>query len=472
MLPLRAWATQKRFPIRENCKNCPSGYKRAGEPLLSFEAHYANPNVAFLHEVHIAFPHGRNALPQIGQAILVMTMQTQRETGKLPGYAKFALIALGIGLVLYAMVLAQILLVPLAWAVLLSLMVLPFCEWLERFVKNRALASIITVIALIIVVSGILVLLASQAIGLAKDTSMIAEKIASSIEGLRHFADENLGLPFDQQPEAFKTQLSGTMQSMLGRFSATLQHTVTTIALLVVVPMYMFFLLNYRELFTQFVTKMTLLKDQPHSLETMSKAAGIVQRYLRGAGIEVLIMGIMVGLLFLALGIRNALFFAVLIALLNIIPYIGVFIASVISVFYAYLTTDTLSTPILVFVCLWGIQIIDNNLIVPYVVGQQIKLNPLAVLLVVVLGGLVWGVSGMVIFIPMLGMLKVMFDESETLRPYGHLLGGKDEKKQVLPLHGVLGGVMKGGILRGALSSSAARLGKIWGGSRKSNDKK
>ncbi|MEY3442628.1 MAG: hypothetical protein RLZZ519_909 [Bacteroidota bacterium] len=98
-------------------------------------------------------------------------------------------------------------------------------------------------------------------------------------------------------------------------------------------------------------------------------------------------------------------------------------IGSSISVVYAFFTTDGLLTPILVFVFLWVIQIIDNNFVVPYVVGQQIKLNPLAVILVVVLGGIVWGVSGMILFIPILGMMKVIMDESVSLKPYGRLLG-------------------------------------------------
>lgn len=344
---------------------------------------------------------------------------------EVPGYMRFATIAVGITLVFIAMVLGQVLLVPLVWAIMLTLMVLPLAEWWERKIKIRALASVITVFMLITAVGGILVLLTSQAIGLAKDAPAIAAKFSTSVEELRHFADAELGLPFDEQPGHFKVQFADATSGMAGRIGTTLQSTLTSVALMLVIPIYMFFLLTYRELFHRFVSKMTLSKNKTHIFHTLNDVSHTVQRYLRGVGIEVVIVAVLVLILFLVLGIRHALFFAVLVALLNIIPYLGVLIGSAISVAYAFFTTDNLLTPILVFVFLWVIQIVDNNFVVPYVVGQQIKLNPLAIILVVVLGGLVWGISGMILFIPILGMIKVIMDESPDLKHYGSLLGEK-----------------------------------------------
>lgn len=342
---------------------------------------------------------------------------------ELPGYVRFTMIALGIALVLLAMILGRVLFVPLVWAILLTLMVLPLAQWWERRVKYRALAAVLTIFVLVVAIGGVLVLLASQAIGLAKDAPEIALKLTASIEDLRHFVDSKLGIPFEEQPAKFKEQFAETATGFLGTIGSTVQSTLTSVALLLVVPIYMFFLLTYRALFLQFVSSMTASREKTHILHTLKDVSHTVQRYLRGVGIEVVIVAVLVLILFLILGIKHALFFAVLVALLNIIPYLGVLIGSSISVIYAFFTTDSLLTPILVFVFLWVIQIIDNNFVVPYVVGQQIKLNPLAVILVVVLGGIVWGVSGMILFIPILGMIKVIFDESTSLKPYGSLLG-------------------------------------------------
>ncbi len=345
---------------------------------------------------------------------------------ELPGYVRFTVIALAIALVVMGMMAAQMLLMPLVWAVMLTLMLLPVAEWWERRFKRRVLASGITVLMAVAVGAGVLLLLGTQAIGLADDSPVIAEKLTVTVNSLRYFVDEQLGLPFAEQPEAFKAELMSGAEGIALQLSKYVQRTMTTVALMVVVPIYVFFLLSYRELFVGFVGKLTTVKNKAHTVHTITSASKIVQGYLIGASIEMLIVSVMVSILFLVLGIKHALFFGVFVALLNVIPYVGVFIGSTVSVIYAYFTTDIWYIPVLVFVFLWVIQIIDNNFIVPVVVGQKIRLNPLAILLVVVLGGLIWGVSGMVLFIPILGMIKVILDDSEFLQPYGYLLGDKE----------------------------------------------
>lgn len=349
---------------------------------------------------------------------------------ELPEYMRLTVAALGISLIIVAMILGRLLFVPLAWAILLSLMVMPFAAWLERKVKRRTLASILTVFAFVVVVAGIIFLLTYQSVGLAGDAPQIAEKIATTVEDLRRFADERLGFAYEEQPELVKSEVGSAASGMISSVGNTVSQTLTTLGTMLVLPIYMFFLLRYRDHFFEFMIRLTVAKNQVHTTETLTKASTIVQKYLRGAGIEIVIVAVMVCILFLILGIKHALFFAVLVSLLNVIPYLGVLVGSLISVLYAYLTTDTMVTPVLVFVFLWVIQIIDNNFIVPLVVGQQIKLNPLAVILVVILGGLIWGISGMVLFVPFLGILKVILDESKTMKHYGFLLGDDEPAKK------------------------------------------
>lgn len=342
----------------------------------------------------------------------------------IPTYQRLTVIGLGFALLITGLILGKLLLVPLAWAVLFALMVIPIADWWERRIKYRGLASILTVLGFVLTVGAILFFLSYQFMGLADDVPTMAEKLAVTVDAIRHYADVQFGFAYAEQPDAIKLQFNTAAKGLVSSAGNTLRSALTTFGLMLVTPIYMFFLLRYRQHFFQFMLRLTAAKDKVHTVETTIKAMAIVQKYLQGAFIEVLVVATLVGTLFLILGIQNALFFAVFVALLNIIPYLGVFIGSSVSVVYAYLTTDHLMYPILVFVFLWVIQIIDNNLIVPYVVGSQIKLNPLAVILVVVLGGLVWGVSGMVLFIPFLGILKVVLDESPKLKHYGFLLGG------------------------------------------------
>jgi predicted PurR-regulated permease PerM len=356
---------------------------------------------------------------------------------EIPGYIKFSILALGIGLVIAAMILAKELIVPMVWALLLTLMVLPVAAWFERKLKSRALSAVISIVLLIIVIGSILLLFTSQVISLGKDVPALEAKLTEGINSVRQFADDKLGFPIEEQSAAIEERMSSAAEGLLTKLGTALQHTITILALLILVPIYMFFFLTYRDRLFEFVVKTSQVSKTARTLDTMTKASKIVQQYLRGIGIEVVLMGVMAGIVFFALGIRHALFFAVLVAVLNIIPYIGVLVANFITVAYAYLTTDKIIYPILVFLLLWVIQIVDNNFIAPHIVGQQIRLNPLAVIVAVILGGLIWGISGMIVFIPLLGMAKVILDESEDLKPYGYLIGDRKHDKVKEPVEGV-----------------------------------
>jgi len=149
----------------------------------------------------------------------------------------------------------------------------------------------------------------------------------------------------------------------------------------------------------------------------------IIQSYLVGLVFEMIIMAVLnsVGLLFL--GIDYAIILGILAAILNIIPYIGGIIATLLPMFIAFVTKDSLIYPVLVFVVTIFIQFIDNNYIVPKIVASRVQINALISVIAVLVGGALWGVSGMFLSIPLIAILKVIFDHIEPLKPWGFLLG-------------------------------------------------
>ena len=134
------------------------------------------------------------------------------------------------------------------------------------------------------------------------------------------------------------------------------------------------------------------------------------------------IVAFLSGLFFYSIGVEFFVLFAVFIALMNLIPFVGVFLSSVFAITYVFLTTDSLIYPLLTFVCLWGIQLLENNLITPMVVGSKVKVNALAVIISILIGGWLWGISGMVLFIPLVGILKITLEKSASLQAFGFLL--------------------------------------------------
>lgn len=306
---------------------------------------------------------------------------------------------------------------------LLTLMVLPVARWWEKHVKRRAVAAVITIFMLIVVVGGVLALFTAQVASLGKDAPAIEQKLDTSVNHVLQFVEENMGISMEAQSAAMKEQLPTMSVGIVGKVAHYLQNALTALGLMVMIPIYMFFLLTYRERLFQFLVQLSQHTGSPRNVETLVRASKMVQGYLKGVGMEMVIMTVMASGVFFSLGFKHALLFAMMVAVLNVVPYIGVFVGVCVSVVYAFLTTESIVYPILVVAFLWLIQIVDNNFIAPYVVGKQMRLNPLAIVVAVMVGGLIWGISGMVMFIPLLGMAKVIFDESPALKPFGYLLG-------------------------------------------------
>lgn len=342
---------------------------------------------------------------------------------ELPPYARFTIIGVGIALVILAMVVASELLLPLSWALLFALLILPVQKRLEKRIRSRAVAAVLSVLILIVIIGGVLYLLSAQVMNLISDLPALFTKISGYLTDLRKYIEQEFGISYKEQTLQLKGSLNSFFHERMQSFGIALTNTLKTIVFIGLMPIYIFLMLYYRERISQFLGMLYGPVEGRAVTHTIWKAGNVVQKYLTGMVTVTFIVAIMVLVLFLALGIKNALFFAVFVAVMNLIPYVGVFFASTVSILYVLVTKDGLIYPILTLALLWSIQLIENNLITPFVVGRQIKLNPLAVIVVLILGGMIWGVSGMVLFIPMLGGLKVILDENPDLRPYGFLLG-------------------------------------------------
>ncbi len=341
----------------------------------------------------------------------------------LPRYARFSLIGLGIALCITAMIVARGLFLPLFWAVLFTLLILPLHHRLEKALGRKGLAAILSVFILIVLILGVVFLLSAQVMALINDLPSLFGKLSPLLEKLRLLVEENLGIPYHEQPSALLNRLSNFIQESFSSFGEALSNTLKTLVYIAILPVYIFFMLYYRHRLVVFIEMLNPPRERRSALRTTYKATKVVQKYLSGMVIVTGIVALLTLVLFLGLGVKHALFFAVFVAVFNLIPYVGVIIASVVSILYVFITKDSLIYPLLTFLLLWGIQLLENNLITPFVVGHQIQLNPLVVILAIILGGLIWGISGMILFIPLLGGLKVVMDEIPALRPYGYLLG-------------------------------------------------
>lgn len=340
-----------------------------------------------------------------------------------PFYFRAAIQLFLAGLVVAFLILAKNILIPFTIALVFTFLLLPVSKRLEHWRVPKVLAILISITLAFAVVVSLLYFFYSQVLSFVNDWPVLKETLAAKWESLQIFISETFHVSRLEQQVWLKTKIQENASTggvlVLGIFSAT----TSFLASFALIPIYIFFLTLYREKFKEFIRLVTKEDKNDQALLLVKKVSVVSQKYLVGIFLDVFILSILNSSGFLILGLPHAILFGVLASLLNIIPYIGVLIGSILPIMMAFLTKDAMAYPLAVLgICLF-VQFLDNNFITPYVVGSSVSINPLTATLVLVASSLIWGIPGMILCMPLTGMAKVVCDHIDSLKPYGFLLG-------------------------------------------------
>ncbi|MCS5490001.1 AI-2E family transporter [Algoriphagus limi] len=319
-------------------------------------------------------------------------------------------------------------LVPMVWGVFFAFALSPLSDWMERKKMPRSLAILFSILIVTLVALGIVYVLLNQMIGLIKDIPEIGENFVQKVGKYMEQINSMLGT------QVVFPEHQGELWSILKveNLNSTLFETGKSLTLAGIIPLYIFLLMYYRDFFVAFLIRYS--EKSKERILTWAKDSGrVIQSYLTGMILVTIIVAILSGIFFFLIGVKYFLLFAAFIAIMNLIPYVGVVVSSLIVILYVFLTTDSFIFPLLTLGVLWSIQLLENNIITPWIVGSQVRVNALAVILAILLGGWLWGISGMVLFIPLVGVLKISLERSEGLEAFGFLLSDSVPKK---PLKG------------------------------------
>ncbi|HSI76948.1 MAG TPA: AI-2E family transporter [Lunatimonas sp.] len=308
--------------------------------------------------------------------------------------------------------------IPLTWGVFFAFALFPVSHWLEENRFPRGLAILTTLILFSISIFGVLFLVINQMVSLLADIPEIGKLFQTKLSSYLLELEELTGMDMseDDTSSLFANWISGE------NLNQTIFNTGKSLTLIGIVPLFIFLLLYYRDFFVAFLLQASE-RSNDKILAWVGDSGKIIHQYLIGMVKVTGIVTILSGTFFYFMDIKYYLLFALFISVMNLIPYIGVIISSFLVIVYVFLTSDTLFYPLLTLGVLWGIQVLENNLITPIVVGSKVRVNVLAVVLGILVGGSIWGVSGMVLSIPLVGILKITLDRIPSLTPYGYLLG-------------------------------------------------
>lgn len=328
----------------------------------------------------------------------------------------------------------RIFLIPLVFGALLAMLMEPVCRKLDEKGWPRSASVTVSVLILLVVLLSVLTVIAVQVTSFREDLPKIEKKANQFFTEIQSLVQEKSGVSQKQQEEILKEQLKKTGQSatkFLGQIIGGVAGTIGGIALTLV---YTFLFLYNKEQFRNFFLKLYEEQEQSRVKDILKKITNVSQQYLTGRAKSMIILAALYGIGLTIIGIENALLLAAIAALLTIIPYVGPFLGGLFPVLMALATEDSLQSALWVTGLLVLIQAIDNYFVEPNVIGDEVNLNALATILTVIAGGLIWGVAGMILFIPMLSISKIIFDHVEELHPYGYILGntGKKSKSKIM----------------------------------------
>jgi predicted PurR-regulated permease PerM len=341
---------------------------------------------------------------------------------KLPFNARLAYTLLTLVLIVYIAHFTASITIPLAFACLVAIMLLPLASRLEHWGCSRGLAAFIAVFLFIIGLSGVLALLTSQMGAFVSDFPNLQQQLMKSVDSLQVWINERFHINAHKQMDYLEQMALGTLGSATTFLSQTLGAVSSLVIFFVFVLLYSFFILLYRSLLITFLIRLFREKHREKLLDVIAQTRFIIKSYASGLLIEMLVVAILNCSIFWILGIKYATLLGVMAAVFNLVPYLGIITATIISMVIT-LTASSPGASLQVGIALLVIHFLDSNILLPRIVGSKVKINALVTLIGVVTGNLLWGIPGMFLAIPAIAMLKIIFERIDRMQPWAILLG-------------------------------------------------
>jgi predicted PurR-regulated permease PerM len=335
-------------------------------------------------------------------------------------------------LIVVVMVVGKSFLVPLAWAFLIGMASYRFLHRIEEKTKlSRSLINTLFLVFILLVLIAIGYFFYIELTYIFNDLPALANKISERLHEIS-IRLKSLGISIPDHVD--KTFINDWVQKHNDLIMSTISGIGLNLWNVILIMFYLFFILYYRDLVLQFYIAKFKSKDRLNlAKDRFEKSLTLVRSYIYGLVLLTLISAVMNYIVFLVFGLKFALFFAVFLALLNLIPFIGNPIGLAVIMLFSIVTKDSLLVPLLIFVALFVMNFLQDNVIRPWIVGDKLKINAFAVFVAIIIGGMVWGVSGMILFIPIAGIVKIILESKEKHGVYAIFFSElpKKPKKQI-----------------------------------------
>ncbi|HSD15309.1 MAG TPA: AI-2E family transporter [Flavobacterium sp.] len=328
-------------------------------------------------------------------------------------------------LVVTGLYFAKDFLMPLLIGGLLATLFLPVCKWIEKKKLSKGLAVFLCLILLLLIITGFISIFSWKISEVITDIDLVKQKIFEAGDYVQENILNRMGITIEDQIVLLKKEQQ-SLANIIVLIIGSLAYLVTNFVLTLV---YFLLLLYYRTHIKNFILQLANPSHQNEIEKVIYSSSHIAQQYLVGLSKMIMCLWVMYGIGFSLLGVKNAIFFAILCGVLEIVPFIGNITGTTLTVLVSAL--HGASFPLLGgIVLVYGtIQFIQGFFLEPIIVGPQVRINSLFTIIALVLGELLWGIPGVILAIPITAILKIICDHIEPLKPYGFLIGDTEKSR-------------------------------------------
>lgn len=349
-----------------------------------------------------------------------------------PYYAKLAMILVALFLIFYGIYLGQDILLPLGFAFLFSILLRPLEVFINRCRVPKVPAILLSIVIAVMLVYGIVDFISRQVASFMSDIPAVERNLNQLWREIKQWGYQTFGINYRQQDKMLEDAKSGTIDS-LGS-GATFNLITASVLTLTLIPIYVFLFMYYRPMLLQFLVELFKEEHGQRVREIIREIKNVIQHFVVGVLMETGIVAAANTIGLLAIGAPYAALLGILGAILNMIPYIGGIVQLIFSALVIYSNTGSIPMLIWATSILLVVQFIDNNILVPLIIGSKVQINSLISIIGVLVGGALAGIGGMFLSIPVLAICKVIFDRVDGLKPWGRLFGTDDDRSSYLKL--------------------------------------
>lgn len=320
-------------------------------------------------------------------------------------------------------------LVPLAFAALLAMLLLPLSEKLESWGVNKAISKVLSILVIVLFFAGIIALLAWQVSDMSQNAPEIEKSINAKVQQVREYITNTLGIPQQKQQEILQKQQQSSGSKLSATISGAFASVGTLLTNFLLILVYIFLFMYFRAHLKKFVLKLVPPQETANANRIMQNSRKVAQKYITGMMLMIVGLWIMYSIGFAIAGVKNFFFFAILCGLLEIVPFVGNLIGNVLTVVVTLAQGGSMNVVLGILITYALVQFIQSYILEPVVVGSEVSIHPVFTIIGIILGEFLWGIPGMILAIPIMGISKIVCDHIEPLKPFGFLIGEEKKKR-------------------------------------------